>query len=64
MMTMVAPTGKFGCLLSSTSATLLPIIVNGGFILRVVMLVILVMVDVVLVVMCLVVMLALSLVFC
>ena len=63
MMTMVAPTGKFGCLLSSTSATLLPIIVNGGFILGVVMLVMLVMVDVVLVVMCLVVMLALSLVF-
>ena len=46
MMTMVAPTGKFGCLLSSTSATLLPIIVNGGFILRVVALVMLVMVDV------------------
>ena len=36
MMTIVAPTGKFGCLLSSTSATLLPIIVNGGFILGVV----------------------------
>ena len=64
MMTMVAPTGKFGCLLSSTSATLLPIIVNGGFILGVVVLVMLVMVDLVLVVMCLVVMLALSLVFC
>ena len=44
MMTIVAPTGKFGCLLSSTSATLLPIIVNGGFILGVVVLVILVMV--------------------
>ena len=63
MMTIVAPTGKFGCLLSSTSATLLPIIVNGGFILGVVVLVILVKVDVVLVIICLVVMLALSLVF-